>query len=81
MNWDKLFEKIEGFDWDIGNINKNFIHHDITDKESEEIFFNPRLSYPDSKHSMNEARYTILGQPMPEKYCPPLLLSEVKKSG
>ena len=61
MNWQQLLENIESFDWDAGNINKNFIKHGVRDRESEEVFFNDRLSYPDSKHSSGEARYAILG--------------------
>jgi uncharacterized DUF497 family protein len=62
MNKKQKADKFEGFDWDEGNIDKNFIRHGISNKESEEIFFNPRLSYPDSKHSLNETRYIILGK-------------------
>lgn len=62
MNVGNLVGNIAGFDWDQGNINKNLIRHGVTDKESEEIFFNSRLSYPDGKHSVNEPRYLILGQ-------------------
>ena len=29
-------DKIEGFEWDKGNMNKNLIKHNITNKECEE---------------------------------------------
>ena len=43
------------FQWDKGNIDKNFKKHGITDKESEEIFNNsPLLIALDKKHSTKE---------------------------
>lgn len=35
--------KIEGFDWDEGNIEKNKIKHNVSKKESEEVFLNQPL--------------------------------------
>lgn len=50
------------FEWDKGNIGKNQ-KHNVTDKESEEIFFDEsRLIYKDVFHSKDEDRYIILGK-------------------
>jgi uncharacterized DUF497 family protein len=58
-----LYEKIEGFDWDDGNILKNWIKHGVTAGECEEIFFNePLLLIDDSQHSQTEKRYLALGK-------------------
>jgi uncharacterized protein len=58
-----VLEDLEGFDWDEGNRNKNWIGHGVTDAECEEIFFNqPIVVAPDAKHSAEEPRYYVLGQ-------------------
>lgn len=50
------------FEWDKGNIDKNFIKHDVTDKEAEEIFENePKFILEDEKHSLTEIRYMVWG--------------------
>ena len=50
------------FEWDKGNINKNFIKHSVTDKEAEEIFENsPKFILEDEKHSSTEIRYMVWG--------------------
>jgi len=52
----------EGFEWDEGNIEKNWISHKVTTNECEEIFFNqPLLIFEDEKHSITENRYYCLG--------------------
>jgi uncharacterized protein len=52
----------EGFDWDDGNIGKNWSHR-VTDWESEEVFFNsPILFGGDAVHSQKEQRFYVLGQ-------------------
>lgn len=53
----------EGFDWDDGNTGKNWLKHQVTDWECEEIFFNRPLALrTDSEHSHTEVRYYALGQ-------------------
>lgn len=55
--------KIDGFDWDHGNVNKSFIKHFIHFKEAEEAFFNsPLIIKVDKNHSHNEERHHCLGQ-------------------
>jgi len=54
---------ITGFDWDEGNRDKNWINHQVSTGECEEVFFNlPLLLRPDLTHSSTEARYFVLGQ-------------------
>jgi uncharacterized DUF497 family protein len=56
-------DRVEGFDWDEGNINKNWIKHRVSSSECEELFFNlPLLIADDRKHSHEEPRYYALGQ-------------------
>jgi len=60
MNLD--FLKLEGFQWDDGNlthINKHF----VTDKECEEVFsIKPLLITKDENHSKFEKRYRVYGK-------------------
>ena len=59
----ELLAACEGFDWDDGNIGKNWTKHGVTDWECEEVFFNRPLALAsDSAHSRTEARYYALGQ-------------------
>lgn len=54
---------INGFLWDEVNIDKNWIMHQVSKSECEEIFFNlPLLLSDDEKHSQHERRYYVLGQ-------------------
>lgn len=51
-----------GFQWDEGNRDKNWYLHQVTDSESEQIFFNaPLILSPDTRHSSSEPRYYVLG--------------------
>jgi uncharacterized protein len=52
-----------GFQWDEGNIKKNWISHGVTFLECEQIFFNlPMVCFEDQKHSQEENRYYALGK-------------------
>ena len=54
-------EPIE-FDWDEGNLHKNFIKHGVTDQECEESFFDlKKIVLKDRPHSLVEKRYILLG--------------------
>ena len=56
-------ESIEGFGWDEGNNDKNWIKHQVSNSQCEELFFNsPLLLADDKKHSQGEKRYHVLGQ-------------------
>ena len=51
------------FDWDEGNIAKNWEKHRVSDQECEEVFFDPWLIvHYDKGHSMEEDRYYVLGK-------------------
>jgi len=59
----KTLAKVTGFEWDEGNIVKNWKKHDVTAIECEQIFFNkPLIVKRDSKHSQFENRYYVLGR-------------------
>lgn len=56
------FSKVEGFDWDAANRQKNWLKHRVDYQECEEVFFNkPLLIYRDEEHSQKESRYYALG--------------------
>ena len=53
---------LSGFEWNEGNILKNWEKHKVKHTEVEEIFENkPRFISKDVKHSRTEERYQILG--------------------
>ncbi len=57
------FSRLKGFDWNKWNVDKNWIKHKITSKESEEIFFDKNKKIlKDLLHSNKETRYIILGE-------------------
>ncbi len=59
----KELEKVAGFQWDKGNINKNLIRHKVENWECEQIFFNtPLLLLEDPGHSNTEKRWTAFGK-------------------
>lgn len=50
------------FDWDKGNIDKNWKKHKVHFKETEEVFFNKPLKiFKDTGHSHKEDRFASLG--------------------
>lgn len=58
----KLVEPI-AFQWDKGNIDKNWVKHKVKNKECEEVFFdlNKKIA-KDPIHSKKEDRYILLGK-------------------
>ena len=55
--------EFEGFDWDEGNIEKNWIAHRVTPQEAEQVLFNtPLIVADDKEHSRTEKRCFVLGQ-------------------
>ena len=55
--------EFKGFDWDEGNVNKNWESHRVSPHEAEQVFFNhPLIVANDVKHSGTERRYFLLGQ-------------------
>lgn len=55
------FSKLEGFEWDEGNLNKNRLSHGVVPRECEEVFLNNPLIDEDKKHSVVEKRMQGLG--------------------
>lgn len=48
----KILEKSTGFEWDPGNITKNWEQQDVSTGECEQIFFNrPLIVQRDKAHS------------------------------
>ena len=62
--------EITGFEWDDGNMHKNYLKHNVTNTESEQVFFNqPLIVANDYKHSeLGEIRYIALGKTNDERY-------------
>jgi len=64
----EVFNNIDGFEWDINNIDKNWLKHLVHFTECEEIFFNdPVIIMDDLRHSENEDRYYSLGRTKSER--------------
>jgi uncharacterized protein len=56
-------DNIAGFEWDAGNIDKNWNKHGVSNAECEEVLFNtPLLIRSDSSHSQEEARDAAFGR-------------------
>jgi uncharacterized DUF497 family protein len=59
----KILANCTGFEWDQGNITKNWEIHDVSTSECEQIFFNkPIIVKRDKEHSKTENRYYALGR-------------------
>lgn len=54
--------EFDGFEWDESNALKSFHKHEVTFFETEQIFLNEPLVYPDLKHSAGEFRYLAFGK-------------------
>lgn len=55
---------IDGFEWDEGNKEKNWLKHQVSTSETEQIFYNrPLIIIDDSGHStVSEIRYKAFGR-------------------
>ena len=59
---DDLIMEWAGFEWDEGNLLKNWEKHGVTAGECEQIFFNrPLIAGHDEKYSQKEIRFFALG--------------------
>ena len=58
----EVLRRVKGFHWDEGNSTKNEAKHGVTDRESEEIFFNKPLVVTRSSKEEKEIRYVALGK-------------------
>jgi uncharacterized DUF497 family protein len=62
-DWTDILSLSEGFEWDEGNIKKNWERHRVSHIECEEVFFNrPIIVKKDEPHSTSEDRYFVLGK-------------------
>ena len=69
MNIGKNLSNCTGFDWDEGNLLKNWEKHRVSASECEQVFFNrPLITMPDTGHSGDEARFYVLGQSDSERH-------------
>jgi uncharacterized protein len=58
-----VFANCIGFDWDEGNSEKNWILHQVSRNECEQVFFNtPIIVGDDLFHSKSEKRWFLLGK-------------------
>jgi hypothetical protein len=58
-----ILSPCSGFEWDEGNLLKNWEKHGVSASECEQIFFNrPLVTSADVEHSGVEARFYALGQ-------------------
>src|SRR5574337_1778568 len=58
-----IFLDLDGFEWDKGNLLKNWEKHNVSHVECEEVFFNiPLVVKEDAAHSAKENRYYVLGK-------------------
>lgn len=55
------FSKVEGFQWDTGNLTKSVQRHGITPEEAEEVFFRSPLVVADHRPGDREPRFAALG--------------------
>jgi uncharacterized DUF497 family protein len=58
----EVLREIKRFEWDEGKSAKNEANHGVTDRESEEIFFNEPLVVTRSSKGGKEIRYAALGK-------------------
>ena len=62
MSQDEILATCTGFEWDEGNLVKNWERHRVSASECEQIFFNrPLVTAEDPRHSAREARFYALG--------------------
>ena len=61
--YDRILNRVSGFEWDDGNKKKSLIKHEVSNEECEEAFFDYNKEIQkDILHSMNEERYVLIGQ-------------------
>ncbi|HTK03760.1 MAG TPA: BrnT family toxin [Alphaproteobacteria bacterium] len=59
----RKFKNTTEFQWDRGNHNKNWLRHEVSNEECEEVFFDrSRFIFKDNIHSDKEERFRILGK-------------------
>lgn len=74
----KFFESKE-FQWDEGNKEKNWLKHQVSITECEEVFFDDqKIKLKDILHSDEEDRFIILG--MTKKNCSLFIVYTMRKN-
>jgi uncharacterized DUF497 family protein len=69
MEIDEILRECTGFEWDEGNLLKNWEKHRVSASECEQVFFNrPLVTLPDRAHSQVEPRFYALGQTDAARY-------------
>lgn len=64
----RVLPKVIKFEWDKGNLDKNYRKHGISVKESEELFLNENILFNDDiKHSQKEKRFIAIGKTLEDK--------------
>lgn len=59
----EVISNCTGFDWDDGNSEKNWILHQVSRNECEQVFFNAPIAVgEDIFHSQSEKRWFLLGK-------------------
>ena len=57
------FSRIEGFDWDDGNLRKSIEKHAVSLREAEQVFLDTQLLIlADEKHGSEEERFQAYGE-------------------
>lgn len=60
---DEFLAGLEEFEWDAGNADKNWRHHQVRQGEAEQALLNrPVVLTDDVKHSQTERRFLALGR-------------------
>jgi uncharacterized DUF497 family protein len=63
MRVEDLLSQVEGFEWDEGNVNKNWGKHRVRTREAEQVFRSvPKVFHKDHLHSIYEERYIVWGK-------------------
>ncbi len=57
-----ILSGLVGFEWDAGNLTKNWKKHRVSALECEQVFFNRPLVLASTHRSGGESRYYALGQ-------------------
>lgn len=58
-----VFEEPVEFVWDLGNRDKNWLKHQVSNQESEEVFEDQNKKiYKDPVHSDTEKRHVLVGK-------------------
>ena len=75
-----IWKNASSFEWDLGNIEKNWIKHQVTYQEAEEAFFSrPALVFEDEGHSESERRLLLWGQTGKGRYLAVVFTYRVEK--